>query len=272
MFLFELGLSEKLNGLMQSILSSLPKIMAALLVLIIGFLIAKLIRSMILVALKKINIDKVGEQLNSIEIVDKANIKIEISKLLSTIVYYVVILFVLIISTSILDLEPVSNLVVGIFEFVPKLLVALIILVLGTIFADGLKNVVYTACNSVGIPSAKLISNFMFYFLLINILVSALSQAEINTDFLSTNISILIGGLVLAFAIGYGLSSKDTMSNYLSSFYSKDRFNVGDRVTLEDTTGLIIDIDKTSLTLDTGSSKVILPLSKVSNRKIEIHN
>jgi len=272
MFLFEMGLSDKLDGLLQSMLTAFPKILTACIVLLLGFLLAKIVRSMILVALKKINIDKIGEKLNSIDIVDKSNIKIEISKVLSTIVYYVVILFVLIIATSILDLEPVSNLVVGIFEFVPKLLVALIILVLGTLFADALKSVVYTACNSVGIPSAKLISNFIFYFLLINILVSALSQAEINTDFLSTNISILIAGLVLAFAIGYGLSSRDTMSNYLSSFYSKDRFNIGDRVTLEDTTGLIIDIDKTSLTIDTGSSKVIMPLSKVSNGKIEIHN
>lgn len=272
MFLFDFSLSGSLGSLIDNMISALPKIFGAIAVFIIGWIVAKMVRSMILVALQKMGIDKLGDKLNEIDIVDKANIKIKISSLLSTIIYYVVLLFVLIVSTDILDLEPVSNLVVGIFEFVPKLLVALIILVLGTLLADGLKTIVYTACNSLGIPSAKLISTFLFYFLLVNILVSALSQAEINTEFLSTNISILIGGLVLAFAIGYGLSSRNTMSNYLASFYTQERFKVGDRVTFDDATGHIVDINKTSMTLDTGNSKIILPLSKVTESKIEIHN
>jgi hypothetical protein len=272
MFLFDFSMSEALTGLMDNMLSTVPKIIGALAVFIIGWLIAKMIRSMIAVAFGKMGIDKLGDKLSEIDIVDKSNIKIKISSALASIVYYIVLLFVIMISTAILDLDVVSDLVVSIFEFVPKLLTALIILVLGTLLADGLKKVVHTACNSLGIPSAKLISSFLFYFLLVNILVSALAQAEINTEFLSRNISILIGGLVLAFAIGYGLSSRNTMSNYLASFYTQERFNLGDRVTFDGTTGLIIDINKTSMTLDTGNSRVILPLSKVTDSKIEIHN
>lgn len=272
MFLFDFSMSDSLGGLLDNLIATLPKILGAIVVLLVGLLVAKIVKHMILVALRKMNIDKLDDKLNQIEIVDKSNIKIKISSLLANIIYYIVLLFVLIIATSILDLEPVSNLVVGIFEFLPKLLVAMIILVLGTIMADMLKSVVNTACTSLGIPSAKLISNFLFYFLLVNIFVSALSQAEINTEFLSTNISILIGGLVGAFAIGYGLSSRSTMSNYLSSFYTQERFNVGDKVTFEGDTGHIVDINKTSMTIDKGSSNVIFPLSKITDSKIEIHN
>ncbi len=272
MFLFDFSMSETLTGLMDNMLSTVPKIIGALVVFLLGWLVAKMIRSMIKVAFTKMGIDKLGDKLNEIEIVDKTNINIKISTLMSSIVYYIVILFVIMVSTAILDLDAVSELVVSIVEFVPKLLTALVILILGTLLADGLKKVVYTACNSLGIPSAKLISSFLFYFLIVNILISALAQAEINTEFLSTNISILISGLVLAFAIGYGLSSKNTMSNYLASFYTQERFNLGDRVTFDGTTGLIIDINKTSMTLDTGNSRVILPLNKVTDSKIEIHN
>lgn len=270
--LFQFSMSDSVTTLLNQVIAGLPKFLFAIIVLIVGSFIAKFVAKMIKTALTKLNIDKLGEKLNEIDIVDKSNIKIHLSQVISKIFYYILLLFVLIIATDILDLEPVSNLVVGIFEFMPKLIVALIILVFGTLLADGVKSIVQTACDSLGIPSSKLIASFLFYFLFINILVSALSQAEINTEFLSTNISILIGGLVLAFAIGYGLSSKSTMSNYLGSFYTNGRFNIGDRVTLDGVTGLIVDIDKRSVTIDTGNSRVLFPLSKLTTEKIEIHN
>ena len=62
-------------------------------------------------------------------------------------------------------------------------------------------------------PSASLISNFVFFFF-INILIVALSQASINTSFIEQNISIIIAGGVLAFSIGYGLASKDIVSSF----------------------------------------------------------
>ncbi len=270
--LFEFSLSNSLTTLLNQVVAGLPKFFFAIIVLILGIFISKLVAKMIKAALQKLNIDALGEKLNEIEIVDKSNIRIKLSDVISKIFYYILLLFVLVVATDILDLEPVSNLVVGIFEFMPKLIVALIILVFGTLLADGIRSIVQTACDSLGIPSSKLIASFLFYFLFINIFVSALSQAEINTEFLSTNISILIAGLVLAFAIGYGLSTKSTMTNYLASFYTNDRFNIGDRVTLDGITGLIVEMDKRSVTIDTGSSRVLFPLSKLLNEKIEIHN
>ena len=82
----------------------------------------------------------------------------------------------------------------------------------------------------------------------------------------------MIGGIVLAFAIGYGLASKSTMSNFLASYYVKDMFKVGDKITVEGVTGKVIEMNKASVSLVTDNgNKVIFPLSKVSGSNIEIH-
>ena len=76
----------------------------------------------------------------------------------------------------------------------------------------------------------------------------------------------------LAFSIGYGLASKDLVASFLASYYTKDKLNIGDKVTLNGVTGTISNVDKSSVTLDTGQKDVIIPLNKILLDNIEIHH
>jgi len=265
--------SPAVQELISGFISGVPNFIMALVLALIGIFVAKLIANFIKKILLGINIDKIGEKLNEIDIVEKTNLKIKISTIISKIVYYFLILFTLVIATDILQMPAVSNLVVGLFNLIPNIIVAGIILIMGTLFADLLRSVAQTTLESLGIPSARLLASFVFYFLFINIVISALTQAKINTEFLSQNISLVIGGVVLAFAIGYGLASKTSMQNFLASYYSKGKFDVGDTISIDGVTGKVVEIDKSSLILiaDSGN-KIIFPLSHVSNSRIEIHN
>jgi len=265
--------SPAVKELISGFISGVPNFIMALVLAIIGIIIAKLVAKFVKKVLLGINVDKIGEKLNEIDIVEKTNVKIKISTILSKIVYYFLILFTLVIATDILQMPAVSNLVVGLFNLIPNFIVAGIILILGTLFADLLRSIAQTTLESLGIPSARLLASFVFYFLFINIVISALTQAKINTEFLSQNISLVIGGIVLAFAIGYGLASKTSMQNFLASYYSKGKFDVGDTISIDGETGKIVEIGKSSLILISDSgNKIIFPLSHVSNSKIEIHN
>jgi len=264
-------LKETFTGMIDGAVSTVPKILLALIILIVGIIVAKIIRKVIAKVLKAAKIDKLGESLNQVDIVYKSNIKIELSKFFSTIIYYIIMLMVLILSSTALGMEEVTQLMSDIVKFIPNLLVAIIILIGGTLLADMIKTMVGTALKSLGVPSAGMISNVLFYFLFINIILIALKQSKIQTDFLAQNISILIAGVVGAFAIGYGLASKDTMSNLLASLYSKNVFNIGDKVTIDGITGTISDIDKSKLTLETEDSMVIMPLSKATNQTVHFH-
>jgi small-conductance mechanosensitive channel len=145
------------------------------------------------------------------------------------------------------------------------------LLFVGLLFADFAKGMVLSATRSLGIPSAGLIANFVFYFILIAVAMSALGQAGIDTEFLRANLTIIIGGGVLAFALGYGLASKDMMANFIASFYSKDKVQLGDTIRIGEVEGVIVAIDNTSLTLaGEGSRTIILPLRKLTSENVEI--
>ena len=263
-------MSPTIEQFLSQIINFGAKLGASILVLIVGIIVAKLIAKAIRKLLVAIHIDKLGEKLNDISIVNKANVDFKISSVVSKIVYYFAVLIFLVVAADMLNMKAISDLLSDLINFFPRLLTGLVMLLFGVLLSELIRKLVETTLVSIGIASAKVIASFLFYFLLINVVVVSIEQTGVNTAFLQQNISIIIGGGVLAFAIGYGLASRDVMSNFLSSFYSRSKVNIGDFVKLGEDEGEVIDIDKTSLTIASNGMKVIYPLKTLLNEKVSI--
>lgn len=263
-------MTDTVEKFLDPLISFGPNLISAIAIIIIGYFISKFISGMVKRLLVKIKIDRFGEKLNEIEIVEKSNITIKLSSVFAKIIYYFLFIFFLVAATDVLNMAAISELVLGLFNLIPKLIVGFIILVFGMILSEGIRKLVETTLSSLGMPSAKIIASVLFYFLFINVVVSAIAQAEINTAFLEQNISIIIGGAVFAFAIGYGLASKDVVSNFLSSFYTKDKIHIGDKITIDGDTGEVIDITRSAFTIESSNGRIIYPLKILLNEKITI--
>lgn len=265
-------LTDTLEQLLNQLIEFTPRFVGAILLLVIGIIIAKIVAGIIKKLLVTIRVDKFGEKLNEIELVSKANMEIKISTIFSKIIYYFLFVFFLVAASDILAMPAISDLVVGLFNLIPKLIVAIILLIFGTLLSELIRSIVDTTLASLGIASHKIISMVLFYFLFINIVILAIAQAEINTEFLEQNISIIIGGGVLAFAIGYGLASKDIVANFLSALYTKDKVSIGDVIEIDGEKGQVVNLDKTSITIATEARKVVYPLKSLLNEKVIIYS
>ena len=100
--------------------------------------------------------------------------------------------------------------------------------------------------------------------------VSALGQASIDTNFIRSNLTVLLGGIVFAFAIGYGLASRTTVENFFASFYGKSKIELGKTVEIEGVKGRVIRMNNTSFTIQTEGAKVIFPLSKLTTERVTV--
>ena len=101
--------------------------------------------------------------------------------------------------------------------------------------------------------------------------VTALSQAGINTDIITSNFSIILGGIVLAFAIAYGFAARNVLSSILTSFYSKNSYQMRQVIELDGYKGEIVKMDSVSITIDTGEKLVVFPLSRLIKDTVIIH-
>lgn len=268
----DLNIIELLQGMLASIMEYAPSILGAFFFVIIGYIIARFIRKGLRKLLAKLGVDRLSDYINNMELFGERSYQISLSKILTTVVYYVIMLMVWVAASDILGIEAISALLNDIIAYVPNLVIAFIYLLIGVFVADLARKFVQTTFESLGIPSARLISGFVFYFLIINILLGALTQAKINTEFIASNISIILGGVVLAFAIGYGFASRDIAGNIINAFYWKDKFQVGDEIEVEGVVGRVIEIERSTLVLQTDEGTAIVPMNKISKNTVVIRN
>ncbi|NBC07607.1 MAG: mechanosensitive ion channel [Bacteroidetes bacterium] len=266
----ELDLWIILQDLLSKFASIIPNLLGAIAIFIIGLILARLTARFLRRILVKIGADRLAERLNSIELVSKSNINIVPSVLLSKVVYYFLFFIFLVAATDVLNLAFISTLMGDILNYVPVVISALIMLVIGLLISDFMKNIVRTACESLAIPAAGLIANIVFYFLFLNVVMIALSQAKIDTGFIQDNLSIILGGVVLAFAIGYGFASRNIVANFLASFYNKGKIRIGDVVEMDGIKGEIIAMDSATITVRAEDRLVLFPMNKLTSEHIAI--
>ncbi len=263
---------ELLEKLVTNLIEYIPRLVGALIIFIIGWIISKFIARMIKKVLAASGVDKLSDKLNEIEIISKANVNVLPSDALSKIVYYFMLLIFGVAATDVLGMPVISDLIKSLVAYMPLLVSGIFIFVIGSLIAEFFKNIVHTTCSAVGIPAAKVIASFVFYFVFVSAIMLGLEQAEIQTDFLKNNLTVVIAGGVFAFAIGYGLASRELMSNFLASFYSKNRFNIGDVISIAEAKGEIIEMDTNTITLQSEGKKIVFPLKVLTSEKIEIYN
>ncbi|MFT4660574.1 MAG: hypothetical protein ACI8XB_000842 [Patiriisocius sp.] len=264
------AVNNSITGLFDMMSNALPGIIGAIVVLIVFWIIAKIIKWIVKNILKKAQIDTLSEKMELDLILKKAGIKSKLSAFLSGLLYWLILLFGIIVASEIIGIPTFTLGVATIVGYLPKLAAAFIIFLLGIFISDMVKNMVLSATASIGLSGGKVIANIIYYVLLIFISITALNQTGIDTGIITSNLTLIFGSMLVAFAISYGFASKEILTNVLSSFYGKDRFKVGMTIKINGTTGTIIKIDSLSVTLKTKENTKIIPVKNLVTEEIEI--
>ena len=263
---------ESLKAMGIKILSVIPNILAAIILILIGWLLAKLAANIILRIFNTKKFKKLESNLNSSDALNGHNIRIEPGKIISKFVYWVVILLFIITATDTLGWDAVSAEVGALIRYLPKLFSALLIFIIGIYLASIIRKLIHTTFASIGISGAKAISTLVFYVIVIILTVTALNQAGINTRIITNNITLILGTVLLSFALAFGLGARDILKNMLSSMYSKRSFNIGDKIKIGDEIGIVHSIDSLNITLITNRGKLIIPAIDFMQQKVEVLN
>jgi len=259
---------DVLTSMSQGFADTIPGIITAVVLLFIGWLLAKIISTVIGRVLDKLNLEMVMDKIREVDIFK--GMTFSMGTLIAKFVYWGIFLTFFIAAVEVLGIDSISNGIKEILGYVPKLISAVLFFVIGSVLANIIKNFITTAMSSMNLKTGKAIGNFVFYFLLVMVAISALNQAGIGTDIIQDNLKIIVAAFVFSLGLGYALASKGLMSNLLAAYYSKDKVALGQTISFQGTTGRVMKKDNTSVTIESNGKEVIIPLSKFMDDKIEI--
>ena len=252
-----------------SFAAALLSLIGGFVIIIVGWILASVLSKIIRKLLETIRVDELGEKLKEVPLF--AGLDFKISQITSKIVYWIVFFIALIMATETMGMTTMSQSISSFIAYIPKILSAAIFFFIGTFFANIIKNFIVSATTSMNIPAGRIIGSFVFYFLVLMFGITALNQAGMETGIITENIKIILGAFMLAIGLGYGLSSKDLMSNMLASFYTNKKFSEGQRIKYLQTEGEILSLDNSSaIILKDNGNKVVIPLSRLMQEEVEI--
>lgn len=187
----------------------MPRLLAALVILFFGWVLAKLLRAAVLRLLRIIQFQRLAEKSGLEAFLEQGNVNMTLSRLVSDIIYWLVLLIVIVSVSRYLGLEVVARLFDRVINYVPNILAAILVLVFGALIARFINRLLFAYLNRLGISNALTLSTIAEYAVQVFVIFVALEQLQIGTALLISAFQIGFGAVALAFAIAFGLGGKE---------------------------------------------------------------
>jgi hypothetical protein len=217
--------SSGMNKAIESMVTYLPNILAAVIILIIGYIVGKLIGSGIRKLLER---GKIGEKLSKSPLVNRmlAILNTSFERLIGTLISIFFYVIFILIAINILGIEMLSNFVELVLLYLPNLIAGILVLLVGLVAVDWIVGFIRNTITQYKIAGAEAIALVFRIILMLIVIVITLDQWKINTSIIYTFIQPLAWGVAAAIAVAFGWGFKDIVGEWgkkISSEWSKNR-------------------------------------------------
>jgi mechanosensitive ion channel-like protein len=197
------NITESFNDALRAVITFLPKFAVFLVILLIGWLIAKALRKLVDVALERVGFDRAVERGGVKRAL--AQSRYDASGLIATLVYYAVLLITLQFAFGVFGPNPVSDLLADIVGWLPRAIVAIVIVVVAAAVANALRDLIGGALG--GLAYGQLVARIVQVFIIALGVIAALNQIGVATA-VTTPVLVAVlatvGGVIVV-GVGGGL-------------------------------------------------------------------
>ena len=160
----------------------------------------------------------------------------------------------------------------SVVDYIPNLLVATVVVVVGLLVASFLRGVIATSADRLGVTYAEHLANACYYVLALLTFIAAFNQLGIEFALLDNLILIACGGLALGFGLAFGLGGRDVMAGILAGYYLRQRLSAGDHVEVAGMEGTVREVGPVATIIETDEDGLLnrhtVPNTKMLNEAV----
>lgn len=212
---------EPVKEMLVRIAGFLPVLLGVLVILIVGWIVAGILRNVVIKVLKLIQLDTASEKSGLGDVLRRGGIRQTLSELIGVLIYWLVMLMVFMTALNALGMTVAASLLDKVILYIPNVIAAVFIMALGIFFSSMVGTIVRTAASNAGITQAKFLGQFTQTIIMIFTAIITLEQLNIASSVLTFAINIILASLGLGMAIAIGLGSKDIAGKMVQDFVSK---------------------------------------------------
>lgn len=228
-----------------------PNVIAMIVVLVVGYFVAKVLDRAMSALCQSLGLQTAAERTGLTASMKQVGLSSSVPAVVGRIVFWLTICIFLSAAFRILNLTGVSDAVDSLVGYVPKLLIATAIVVVGLLVATFIRGVVATSADRVGVSYAEHLANGCYYILALMTFLAAAEKLDINFKLFEQMILIAFSALALGFGLALGLGGREVMGGILAGYYTRQRLQNGDHVTVGGLEGTVRDVGPTATTIET---------------------
>lgn len=259
-----------LANILADVTTWLPRLLGALILFVVGWIVARLVQAIMAGLLLRLGADRLAERAGVTRFLVNVGLDASVANLLARVVYWLILFVFILAAVESLGLSGVSETIANLINFLPSVLAAAIILLLGALIARVLGDAVGAMAVQSGITTGLVLGQTVQYVLLIFAVILALEQLGVETMLLTTVAVALISASALALALSFGLGNRELARNIMAGFHAREVFTSGQNVTLGNYNGRLIEVGTVKSVIETEAGQVTVPNSALIDEAVII--
>lgn len=256
------------NEVYNAVVQHSPDVLGAILLLVVGWLLARLVRAATRKALETLN--RFLEHVLSGRPRAVVRFSTGATHLLAAILYWVTLFIFVVMALRTAGLEGVANWLEQIIVYLPSFITGAVIIFVGYILSSVVRDTVYTTARSAELAEAELLSRLAWALTLITALIIGLDQAGVDITFITIMLGVITGTLLAGFALAFGMGAQTLVSNLIAAHYLRDMIQPGQTVRVGDCEGRVLDVSATAIILDTPEGRTSIPARTYQEQAVSV--
>ncbi|MDT7043904.1 mechanosensitive ion channel family protein [Candidatus Nitronereus thalassa] len=266
-----LPLQESLYDSLDMIITFLPNIVGALVLLTIGIIVGRLVSSAMRRIMAFANMDRHLDNWGITQFFQQFGIQQPGATLVGALSFWFIVLLFLISAARTLELDVITEALISLAYALPDLVLAILIVLVGLFGAKALRTLVTTLFDTTGLPAARMAGNLVYALCALVVGIMAAAKLGFDTSFLGSFILILAAGSVATLALSIGLGAGPAIRNLIGTYSVRHFIQVGQQVQVGDMTGTVLDLTSMVIVLEVNGKKVVIPASRLNDNPTTIN-
>lgn len=264
------SVGDALLQLVNEVFLFIPKLVGALIWLVIGYIVARILKAALTKGLRAVKFDRLAQRAGVERAIEAMGPKLDAAGLLAGIVYWYVFLYFVVLAVSSLGINTITTFVNGILLYLPNVFVAVLIVMVGAFAATLGADLVKGAASGAGLSTATFLSNVVRYAILTFAVFAALTQLQIAPALIYILFAAIMGALALAGGLAFGLGGVDSARSLLAGQAMSSMLQPGQQVQIGQQTGKVVRHDMNTTVLQTGNGLVSIPNGNLTKEQVTV--
>ena len=214
-------IQEPLRVMWTNAVGFVPNLLAALVILLVGWIVARVVRYLVQRALKVVQLDKVSEKVGINDALKQANLFTLPSQVVAKLFYWIVIVLALVMAVNAVRLTVATELLSRLLLYLPNVIAAVFVLVLGFFFGNLVRGLVQTALGGTETVNPEVAGKAAQVAIILFAAAASLEQLRIATTLITNAFTVTFAAIAFALALAFGLGCKDLVKGWVEGLLKK---------------------------------------------------